>query len=155
MVNESDTAPEYGTLLAEAADIRRFVEGHRAEFILRSKKTGKVYKYLLVRPHRAKHETTRFVFAYWDYIELNGVYLGWLDLASPTSFHPHTSRPKDDKRILALTWFLKACYDTPGRLADVDFFHTGRCCMCGRKLTNPTSIESGIGPECARKGEAR
>jgi hypothetical protein len=27
--------------------------------------------------------------------------------------------------------------------------HEGKCCRCGRKLTVPASIESGIGPECA------
>lgn len=29
--------------------------------------------------------------------------------------------------------------------------HEGKCCRCGRKLTVPSSIESGIGPECANK----
>jgi len=29
--------------------------------------------------------------------------------------------------------------------------HEGRCCRCGRMLTVPSSIESGIGPECATK----
>lgn len=28
--------------------------------------------------------------------------------------------------------------------------HMGQCGRCGRDLTNPTSIESGIGPECAK-----
>lgn len=27
--------------------------------------------------------------------------------------------------------------------------HEGRCCRCGRRLTVPESIDSGIGPECA------
>jgi hypothetical protein len=27
--------------------------------------------------------------------------------------------------------------------------HEGRCCRCGRRLTHPESIETGIGPECA------
>ena len=27
--------------------------------------------------------------------------------------------------------------------------HEGRCCRCGRTLTTPSSIEAGIGPECA------
>jgi hypothetical protein len=27
--------------------------------------------------------------------------------------------------------------------------HEGRCCRCGRLLTVPSSIEAGIGPECA------
>jgi hypothetical protein len=29
--------------------------------------------------------------------------------------------------------------------------HEGRCCRCGRPLTVPESVESGIGPECASK----
>lgn len=29
------------------------------------------------------------------------------------------------------------------------FFHEGSCCVCGRTLTRPDSISSGIGPECA------
>jgi hypothetical protein len=29
--------------------------------------------------------------------------------------------------------------------------HEGRCCRCGRTLTVPESITSGIGPECAAK----
>jgi len=27
----------------------------------------------------------------------------------------------------------------------------GRCCSCGRELTDDDSIEAGIGPVCARK----
>lgn len=34
----------------------------------------------------------------------------------------------------------------------VEFWHEGACGMCGRKLTVPESIASGIGPECATKG---
>ena len=30
--------------------------------------------------------------------------------------------------------------------------HEGRCCRCNRTLTHPDSIESGIGPECAKQG---
>jgi hypothetical protein len=32
----------------------------------------------------------------------------------------------------------------------IEVWHEGRCCRCGRLLTVPESIESGIGPECAR-----
>ena len=32
----------------------------------------------------------------------------------------------------------------------VEFWHEGLCCRCGRKLTVPSSIQSGIGPECQR-----
>lgn len=33
----------------------------------------------------------------------------------------------------------------------LEFYHEGSCCMCGRKLTVPESIASGIGPECEGK----
>lgn len=35
--------------------------------------------------------------------------------------------------------------------AVAEFHHEGKCCACGRKLTVPDSILSGIGPECAKK----
>ena len=31
----------------------------------------------------------------------------------------------------------------------VKIWHEGRCCCCGRRLTTPTSVSMGIGPECA------
>ena len=31
-----------------------------------------------------------------------------------------------------------------------DVLHSGKCGRCGRKLTVPSSVESGIGPECAK-----
>jgi Family of unknown function (DUF6011) len=33
----------------------------------------------------------------------------------------------------------------------LDLHHEGRCCRCGRLLTVPESVTSGVGPECAKK----
>jgi hypothetical protein len=33
----------------------------------------------------------------------------------------------------------------------VEIWHEGRCGRCSRPLTVPESIETGLGPECARK----
>lgn len=39
-----------------------------------------------------------------------------------------------------------------GRLnPDMLIYHTGRCCACYKKLTDPLSIELGIGPQCRGK----
>lgn len=32
---------------------------------------------------------------------------------------------------------------------NLEIWHEGRCCRCGRKLTVPESVAAGIGPECA------
>jgi hypothetical protein len=51
-------------------------------------------------------------------------------------------------RILARVWSDDhAAYEQHGYKTH----HEGRCGRCGRVLTVPSSIESGIGPECAKK----
>jgi hypothetical protein len=32
----------------------------------------------------------------------------------------------------------------------IEIWHEGKCGRCGRTLTVPTSIESGMGPECSK-----
>lgn len=46
----------------------------------------------------------------------------------------------------ALEWFLQ--HTDSDR---VEVRHMGRCGRCGRALTVPSSIDSGLGPECAGK----
>lgn len=57
-------------------------------------------------------------------------------------------------------WKLKVLNRVLARLAGNDYqaiekagwkvHHEGRCGRCGRTLTVPSSIESGVGPECAK-----
>jgi hypothetical protein len=47
---------------------------------------------------------------------------------------------------IAFSWLMKHLED-----ARVEVWHEGRCGRCGRTLTVPESIESGIGPICATK----
>lgn len=37
------------------------------------------------------------------------------------------------------------------KMDNLEIWHIGRCCRCGRLLTVPESVESGIGPECATR----
>lgn len=48
----------------------------------------------------------------------------------------------------AFSWLWRNVKNLP---TSVKVHHEGKCCRCGRKLTVPESIESGIGPECAGK----
>lgn len=52
------------------------------------------------------------------------------------------------QRVMANVWA-----GTQDRIAAAGFklHHEGRCGRCGRLLTVPHSIETGIGPECANK----
>ena len=33
----------------------------------------------------------------------------------------------------------------------IEIWHEGKCCICGRELTDPTSVAQGYGPVCADK----
>lgn len=34
---------------------------------------------------------------------------------------------------------------------NIEIFHDGRCGKCGRQLTDPISVETGLGPYCRKK----
>jgi len=36
-------------------------------------------------------------------------------------------------------------------LRNLEVWHEGKCCRCGRLLTDPVSIERGLGPECCKR----
>lgn len=52
---------------------------------------------------------------------------------------------------VAIVWFAKQAFERHLLPASVEVWHEDRCGRCGRKLTVPESIASGIGPECAGK----
>jgi hypothetical protein len=41
--------------------------------------------------------------------------------------------------------------DNPAHYAGAYGMFSGRCGLCGRKLTDPESVERGIGPDCVQK----
>ena len=52
----------------------------------------------------------------------------------------------------AFKWIWKH-RNSPDIHEKVEIMHAGKCCCCGRKLTEPESIQTGIGPICRqRKG---
>lgn len=58
-------------------------------------------------------------------------------------------RERADFAKKVLDWTLRAA--EAGDLKTVRCLHEGRCARCGRKLTVPESIDSGLGPECRGK----
>jgi len=55
----------------------------------------------------------------------------------------------DDPKVLCFAWLSR----NAGNMADhahVEVRHHNLCCRCGRVLTVPASIDTGLGPECAK-----
>lgn len=133
--------------ITDPVQIWTFVAAGNARFTIRSEKTGARYTF---KVRKASADKPRFVMilagpdneADYQYV---GILTDQAELRlTRKSTFTDTSTP-----VRALRYFL-------GRLdrddlGGVEFFHEGRCGRCGRTLTVPESIVTGIGPECAGK----
>ncbi len=63
-----------------------------------------------------------------------------------------TMSDKAAEKLRGVRWYMvgtsKAVKGTRAMLNGVSLHHDGKCACCGRKLTNPESLATGIGPVC-------
>ena len=136
--------------LTTSTDIRNFMLAGKAHFTLVSKATGARFTY---RVSRAKdNDKLFFVSVLTNPDNTRGyTYLGII--REGVYFPGRKSRIKPDAASAkAITWFVPRAMAGNGVLPEsVEFWHEGRCGRCARRLTVPSSIASGIGPECRSK----
>ncbi len=134
----------------EAESFLRFAMAGRAVFTARSPATGCRFTY---RVRRAKDtlDAVRFVDVLTGPDNDGGDYTFIGTIFQTGDFRPSSkSRIGPDARsVHAFEWIWRKARDGQIR---AEIFHEGKCGRCGRTLTVPESIESGIGPECAKKG---
>lgn len=136
--------------LVEWKDIRLFVFAGNATFTLRSVETGARFTY---KVRRAKEENRSGTVPYFVSLlrgpsnEEDYAYMGIID---ERGFHATTkSRVGTEAASHKAFQFLLARMRAGGSpCVTMEFWHEGRCCRCGRKLTVPESVQDGIGPEC-------
>lgn len=152
--------------------IRRFILGGKATFTVKNTQTGRRFTFRveckrdLVKNGRGV-KSPYFVslmtgsdnessYSYFGYIRTNDNADGYKDFV-------HGGRkakvPENAGPVAAFRWLwtLINGRNSDGSkrsntLADypsVEFWHEGHCCCCGRLLTVPESIATGIGPICA------
>ena len=135
-------------MFVSAVDARQFILAGKATITLVSKKTETRFTY---RINASKDGGVNFVslltgsdnensYSYFGYIR-RGVFFGGGAKAKVS---------KEAPGAVAFAWaWMRLSKDILPETLEV--WHEGRCGRCGRKLTVPSSIASGIGPECASK----
>lgn len=121
-----------------------------ATITLVSKKTGTRFTYKVAAP-KENGETVRFVSVLTgSNNEDDFTYAGMLRKGQGFRQTAGSKIGGDAASVKAFTWAFNQLRN--GVLPEtLEVWHEGRCCRCGRKLTVPSSIESGIGPDCAEK----
>ena len=49
------------------------------------------------------------------------------------------------------SWFFNSFLKNPNVYTTIKVYHSGKCGRCGKKLTTPESVESGLGPYCGNR----
>lgn len=129
-----------------------FMLAGRATVTLRSQRTGThiTYKIRAAKDGRAHFASVRVR------PEGKGAF-EYVALVTPEHQLRHTKGSTihvEDPRYRALAFVLAALRKNEMPPA-CEIWHEGTCGRCGRKLTHPESIASGLGPECAGKTSPR
>lgn len=138
----------FETQMRDPGDVQRFIFAGRALFTIVSKKTGTRYTFR-VQARRQDPDGLRFVRV------LNGPdnesdyrYIGYLNYKNRKSLWPGSNGLPEAPSFKALDWLVKKL--AAGQMPEqVEFYHAGRCGACGKTLTVPESIQTGLGPVCA------
>lgn len=142
-------------MFENAKDALQFIMSGKAIFTVVSKKTGKRYTYKVERSaidKREKRTDNGFRFVKVMTGSDNETSYGYLGLIRGGVFeHGKKSRiPMTDGSSVGLTWVLDQLHRGVIPADKVEIWHEGRCGKCGKRLTVPASIASGIGPECSK-----
>lgn len=130
-------------------DIFNYCMGGNGILTLQNPNTLVHHMYMFRKPLNSDvyPEDVRFVYAVHDKQKL--FYVGMLErgefrLTRASRFGDHTDIVRGARYIVRMMTD-ESC------LTKMDLYHEGVCAVCGRALTNPKSIESGIGPKCRKR----
>jgi len=127
-------------------NIKEFALAGNATFTATSLKTGTRFTYKIRQP---KPESPHFVKVLTGPDnESSYTFLGTIFDGENYRHGTRSSITPSAPSAVAFAYIWSHLNELAGK---VEIQHAGKCCRCGRKLTVPESIESGIGPECKKK----
>jgi len=149
----ADEIAKVDPIIQSPADQLRFImsskRGVGSVFTLKSR-TGKHHTYSVVRALRndslfvSLHDGRGYRFI--GIIFADGTYHHGVNGSAKMAI---AANPIAAHGFLWLMGWLRKSWDISKKGAE--FWHSGSCCRCGHKLTDPESIRRGIGPICLKK----
>jgi hypothetical protein len=140
------------SIISDIQDIKNFVFGGNATVTLESAISGKHFTFK-VRVAKKDDDTAPYFVSVLNGPDnyTNYSYLGII--SSDKKTFKLTQKSKigvDALSFKAFNFFFNQIMNDKLN-PDLKVYHSGKCGRCGKKLTTPSSIEKGIGPECLKK----
>ena len=166
--NDHNDHMNTNTKFSSADDIIAYIKGGRGCLTIKSLKTGEHFTYIFQR--LKKNRTRKFIdLPLWVHSTISDVkkneadgseyehsrttFIGtcWFNRRQPMQFNLSSHGPdKMFPALIAFDWLVQKLQQK--HLPEsVEVWHEGICCMCGKTLTHPDSIATGIGPVCKAK----
>lgn len=138
--------------LRDPQTVGRFLLAGNAIFTLRSRKTGSRFTYRV--SHKKGGDVSFVSLLTGSDNSRDYSYMGLLPDDKPTSLRGvgkgKSCASYDAPSAKAFQYLLDSIIK--GQIPEsLEVWHEGRCGRCGRRLTVPESIDTGLGPECADK----
>lgn len=131
---------------------KEFITAGKAIFTV-SNNNGEHYTFQITRKEASgKYPTTWFVALLtgpdnctdYTYMGMLNIVTGAVNLTRKSRFSEQSTP------VRVIRWALSKVWEEKNLPVGYSIHHEGKCGRCGRRLTVPESILSGIGPECAK-----
>ena len=146
--------------LTDLKAVKSFVTAGRATFTLVSKRTTKRFTFKIVEALDAFGKPQKPQRFWVSVLTRSDTYSPIGNISGYEQSYNFKAKPygpaADAPSVKGFRWFwqmLNHNIHAELLLEKMEFWHEGSCGRCGRQLTVPSSIASGIGPECAQRLE--
>lgn len=147
---EFDPTGKENLLLADSTIINRYIHAGKGELILQAP-SGKAHKYAFLAPSNKKDFPEGTIFVYGLH-ESKRYYLGMLPYNEDAFRRTAKSSFGEDTEIMKGARFIVRMATDQGLVdrTPMKLYQSGKCCKCGRPLTQGDNIREGIGRKCLK-----
>ena len=132
-------------------DAHNFLFGGKATFTVVSGKTDKRYTFR-VNQLKGKDKNNPFFVSFLNGPDNSYQFTGTIFDKKNYRHSKKSTVGKDSVVSKTINWLVNTLNNQNEKNFDqIEFWHEGKCCNCGRKLTDPISIETGRGPICSKR----
>ena len=132
----------------------KFMIAGKCEFILYSTKTKDKFYYKLTKKE-SRNSENEFIYFLNTKVDGEYVYAGvmWFDEKQGEFMFGQGAKGQVNGSHLNIRslLFVMNKLSSESELKFCEVYHVGTCGRCGKKLTTPESILTGLGPECCKK----
>ena len=133
-------------LLSKPIDAFMFITAGKSVATIKSVKTGKHFTYKI---KKLEDKNIKFVSVLFDPSSKRYQYIGTIRENGSFSLTRGSKCDENAISFKAFNWAWEHIRNM-SMPSDLEVWHEGKCGKCGRQLTDPESIELGIGPICRK-----